>query len=327
MSHYSVCVAIPASRLEGGEMSAWRIESILDEILAPYDEGPVSEEYLEFQDKTEECREGYHKDTRTAVRFPDGSVHSAFAEEVTRRFVLREGKLLEKVNGCEVETDNTRTLELLQDYPVEKLYTFEKYCEEYCGYEQVDERWGYWRNPRAKWDWFSIGGRFDGDFLVKKDAPSAIDTVEDDQSPDYLRADGARMGEIEWEEMRRRAFAAVKRDYEKLVRACESGQTKEFGPLVSCTADGIYSWNHLLYRKGESLEEYRARMGLSEGDRYRLSCYAFADLEGEWHSQGDMGWFGLSANDKEERTWHDEIQAFAASVGKQDYLVMVDCHI
>ena len=94
MSHYSVCVAIPASRLEGGEMSAWRIESILDEILAPYDEGPVSEEYLEFQDKTEECREGYHKDTRTAVRFPDGSVHSAFAKEVTRRFVLREGKLL-----------------------------------------------------------------------------------------------------------------------------------------------------------------------------------------------------------------------------------------
>ena len=63
MSHFSVLVAIPKERLEGMSLREAQIEGILASILAPYDEGTVEEEYLEFQDRTEECREDYHKDT------------------------------------------------------------------------------------------------------------------------------------------------------------------------------------------------------------------------------------------------------------------------
>ena len=40
-----------------------------------------------------------------------------------------------------------------------------------------------------------------------------------------------------------------------------------------------------------------------------------------------MGWFGISSNDKPERTWNDELQTLMNEVQDDDYLVAVDCHI
>ena len=42
--------------------------------------------------------------------------------------------------------------------------------KEWCGQENRDPktgRYGYWRNPNAKWDWYSTGGRWAGHFLIK----------------------------------------------------------------------------------------------------------------------------------------------------------------
>lgn len=43
--------------------------------------------------------------------------------------------------------------------------------EDWCGFEERDEKtgkYGYWENPHTKWDWYQIGGRWNGFFRLKK---------------------------------------------------------------------------------------------------------------------------------------------------------------
>lgn len=55
--------------------------------------------------------------------------------------------------------------------------------------------------------------------------------------------------------------------------------------------------------------------------------YAFVDRNGDWIGSGDMGWFGISSNDKDERAWNDEIQKLMNEAKDDDFLAIVDCHI
>ena len=55
--------------------------------------------------------------------------------------------------------------------------------------------------------------------------------------------------------------------------------------------------------------------------------YAFVTPDGEWHEQGQMGWFGISTASQESIAqnaddWQEAIQDYQGL-----YLVYVDCHI
>lgn len=44
-----------------------------------------------------------------------------------------------------------------------------QYMEDYYGYEQNKKGdWGRWTNPNAKWDWWSVGGRWTGSLKLKE---------------------------------------------------------------------------------------------------------------------------------------------------------------
>lgn len=58
-----------------------------------------------------------------------------------------------------------------------------------------------------------------------------------------------------------------------------------------------------------------------------IGNYAYIDRNGDWSGSGDMGWFGISSNDKPERIWKDELQAFMDEVQDDDFIAIVDCHI
>lgn len=47
--------------------------------------------------------------------------------------------------------------------------SFKEYAEDYCGYELDKEKgeYGYWENPNRKWDWYQLGGRWNGYFQLK----------------------------------------------------------------------------------------------------------------------------------------------------------------
>lgn len=123
------------------------------------------------------------------------------------------------------------------------------------------------------------------------------------------------------------AVDTVEKRYQKCVKAFETKDLTDFGPLCRILDEGISAWGEMLYLKGETLDEYKARKGATDLDRYMCHTYAFVDRNGDWIGSGDMGWFGISSNDKDERAWNDEIQKLMNEAKDDDFLAIVDCHI
>lgn len=338
MSHFSLTVIVPQVD-PANPITLDTVEDQLATILAPYDEETEEMEYREFDDRTDEAKAGYETDTMRVVRFPDGTIHSIYDRAFTDRFYIYDDQIYQfrddRRTQDKLQTDASRAIELVNDYPVKSWYSsFEAYCEEHCGFVKNDDGlWGYTHNPNAKWDWWVIGGRFTGDFLVRENLQDCIisrdrNGNEYDRAPvGYKFVDGARKKDICWDLMKQLAVEAVERGYQKCVNAYETKNLDGFGPLTRIVEDGIAGWGHMLYRKGETLDEYKARNGVTNVDRYMISTYAFVDRNGDWASSGDMGWFGISSNDKEERVWNDELQKLMDDVQDDDYIVAVDCHI
>lgn len=191
----------------------------------------------------------------------------------------------------------------------------------------------YTCNPNAKWDWWQIGGRFPNRFLVPAGLQDCIPSAKDDDGESathpegYQYADAARKKDICWDVMRKIAVDTVEKRYQKCVRAFETKDLTDFGPLCRILDEGISAWGEMLYLKGETLDEYKARKGATDLDRYMCHTYAFVDRNGDWIGSGDMGWFGISSNDKDERAWNDEIQKLMNEAKDDDFLAIVDCHI
>lgn len=336
MSHYSVCVVIPQDRVMA-PVSAESIDAYLENILAPFDEQTEDVRYLEFVDVTESARKSYEKDTIDVVEFSDGSRCSIYDHKFTERFTVSEGVIYEVMkSGTDVEkirSKKTHTMKLIKDHPISQLYTFDDYCKEFCGYRKnAAGRWGYLSNPNAKWDWYQIGGRFSGEFLVKADNAECIfmDVRElggMEPPKGYMFANMARKRDICWADERARRIRGAEESYERHVAAFETGDTSELGFFAKISEEGIHGWGTMRYIKGETLDEFKARKGFSDSDQYAYNVYAFLDADGVWHSSGDMGWFGVSINDKPERIWNDELQALMAKVRDDDFIVIVDCHI
>lgn len=60
-------------------------------------------------------------------------------------------------------------------------------------------------------------------------------------------------------------------------------------------------------------------------DFKNLVPFAFVNREGKWFEQGNMGWFGISSNEKD--IWIDEFKELLLNENPEDYLIIVDCHI
>ena len=55
--------------------------------------------------------------------------------------------------------------------------------------------------------------------------------------------------------------------------------------------------------------------------------FAYIDLDGGWHEQGEMGWFGMSRNDKPEVEWMTEYLSWIEALPKDTWVVCCDLHI
>ena len=57
-----------------------------------------------------------------------------------------------------------------------------------------------------------------------------------------------------------------------------------------------------------------------------FSCFAIVTPDGEWHENGNMGWWGIIINEKDKAGWELE-QSILFEVYKDCLAVMVDAHI
>ena len=118
--------------------------------LAPFNEQPEPGDphvKLVFNDQTDEFRKEYDEGDVEIIKHPDGSWVFAHAA-----------------------TDNDRAAQIAPvSVKFSELYsTFEEFCKEWHSSEPNEQgRYGYHSNPKAKWDWYVVGGRWSGYFKAK----------------------------------------------------------------------------------------------------------------------------------------------------------------
>ena len=144
----------------------------VEEVMAPYSAEP-SEEYMEFADMTEELKADYAKSV-DCLKLPNGKIVECGSYPYFSKYSIVDGKVSQNKVGHLHHTRRTkqsRKMQYLPNCPRQKVYkTFEKYAEDYRGYEYSEEEkgYGFYCNPNAMWDWYQIGGRWQVTFLVKQ---------------------------------------------------------------------------------------------------------------------------------------------------------------
>lgn len=188
-----------------------------------------------------------------------------------------------------------------------------EWVRDWFGYKFNTElgAWGYYKNPQQKWDWYSVGGRWSGYFTLKNGAegslgePGIYGREEENEKPN--KADQAKKGDIDWQAMKD----------EKLVRARKTWEE------VQSKEDQIPSqMKYLTYgiTDDDTLDTYLKRI-----DKFPTTYAVVKD--GKWYEKGEMGWWGISTNEKSDSEWDTEFKKLIDDLPDDTLLTIVDCHI
>lgn len=157
-------------------------------------------------------------------------------------------------------------------------------------------------NPKSKWDWYEIGGRWKG-LLILKNEKKGLRGTPGSTTEMTEGYDGAFVSDVDFAAMKRRDTANLPR-YEDAMKNSfiKEAYMRERFPTEK------------EYIKCETT----------------FSTYAVITPDGKWLAQGKMGWWGLSSDTAEEgRAWqlgyHDRF--IKPAIENNWYMVIVDCHI
>jgi hypothetical protein len=205
----------------------------------------------------------------------------------------------------------------------EELYR--KYGEEWNGNQWQKDENGIWHlyttlNPKAKWDWWQIGGRWTG-LLELKDgrkgelgSPGAFTTKAKEGT-----ADIALKKDIDWKQMHQNPLEYNKaaRFWELYVEKKEEKYQGEREKIV-----GFELYKPEFFEKRYQTKQTYARA------KSNFSVWAFIQ-DGQWYEKGEMGLFGMSGETHEEGVnWElNFFDRFIAPLSENEVLTIVDCHI
>lgn len=164
-------------------------------------------------------------------------------------------------------------------------------------------KYGYWENPNAKWDWYQVGGRWNG-LIILKDGCSGEKGERSwaSRQSGEDEYDSARVRDIDFAEM-------------------ESRAARRLEPFDSCFER---KYNPEYFSKKYPNEEVYIKRNT------KFSTYAALTPDGEWHSSGTMGWFGIDDSSLEDKNNFQDLyfENFISKAIENDwYLTIVDCHI
>ena len=217
----------------------------------------------------------------------------------------------------ELESEFQKCLVENADYLEEKKLHYEdaqEWIENWHGYYLNKEgtHYGYYHNPNAKWDWHQVGGRWAGYFRLRegehgiKGEPSLLMSDEDKEKTltEPLIADIVRKGDVDFEGMLLEKEAHAKESWKKYQEQLETGTNPyfEFG-----------------VKEGDTEESYVKR---------HTSFATFAVVkDGKWYEKGQMGWWGIVADEKDQSIWEEEFSKLLEDLPDDTLLALVDCHI
>jgi len=237
---------------------------------------------------------------------------------------------------------------------------YEKYGKDWNGgtWKEVDGAWVEYStyNPMSKWDWYQLGGRWNGYFKLKNGTSGERGSsfmVPSDDDENY--ADSCLKGDIDIEGMRKEAEDKALEAYDAVHEALSGIDLSEHLP-----------WEHYLKLRDDgsiTIEEARelyhdqpatkafSKFGMSEEGREYIGFFSkledflisredyakqardsaiasFAVLtEDGWFERGSMGWWGMVADEKDQDRWNKEFAKLFFFFFDDTQINLVDCHI
>ena len=308
----------------------------ISELMYPYCASLEDPEYLEFDNRTERLREEYEAAV-DCIRLPQGTIVEQYGDPLWGRFVVRDGKVFQRDAGPlhhEKRTKKAKRMVALPNYPRKKLYkSFEEYAEERCGFsfDEKHQGYGYYYNPNAMWDWYSIGGRWPELFLVKDTCTeysigerSWYNSDKKTEAPEgYMWVCAARKKDIAWKTMQEWINQKATEYFHKLEQMFLAGKADPdfHGEVVPA---GVLHWGELVYRKNSTLQDFLEEYGISKNWKYPIRPHDIVDVD-QWLSRGDSVLDTESGN-YTSVDWRSCIDKYIDDMGEDTVLVAVEYH-
>lgn len=303
------------------------VDEYVSEIMEAYStEDP---ECLEFYDKSEEVCKEYESRRIDCFLLPEGTIVNSYDSCIFGHFKILDGKVYEANCGPLKQwkrSKRAKRIKALVDYPIKKVYSsIEEFAEKEYGYiyEESTQKYGYYHNPKAFFDWYTIGGRWSHIFLVKQKCKeySIGDShqLADRECPKgYKWVCAARKKDIEWEKMYDFHCHTEKKVFEKLQHCFETGKLEEdiYGVI---TEEGIVSLRGLIYQKGETLDTYLKRCGLEDKESYSPGIFGFVGSSGIELQESFFETEGIE--------WKKKTKEYMDSIEPDSVIVAIDCHM
>lgn len=364
MSHFGVIVCLPK------DTQLRDLENVLEDVMSPWDENRSVEPYRSYEKDSAESFWWVR-----AVR-DDAEHHYAGTIDERDRKSAVYGRPDKTDDELRAEyADGARWAEQLGPVPT----TWEKVVPAY------NEKWGHGSalattdddgdsetmfyeaesgraytmstyNPESKWDYWRIGGRWRGYFVVKEDGPGLISASKSWDSPegwgdDQPRCDGGPKRLLDFEAMREKAARDAHERYSKWEAICaEVPPAKawshftglvDLGELTIDDARRQYHAQEAIKRatkRGEELTGWGdcpVEHFMSDREEYvaqarngAVPTYALVTLDREWIAPGRMGWFGMSSDGPGERDgYRIAVNHYLEDLSPDTFVVVLDCHI
>lgn len=343
-------------------MSHFTVLVIGDDVekqLAPFQENNMCDcpkEYLEFNDLEEEMLTKYMTGDTEMIELSDGNLYSKYddmfktMENFVTKYKYPEGY-------------NTVKMPFTREYP-----TFDDYVRDYEGYAERDAetgKYGYWENPNAKWDWYQLGGRWNGFFRLRigREGVSGPGSWANEyRSPSDDHADQALKGDIDFEGMRFDAKKSAEEEWDTIVswygdppkieQTWFDFMNMEFLDIEQ-KRDAYWNQPSLLYwkdmqnklRQDDVAKEKYSKRQLdtllwAELSKYQctkkehidaagasaIATFAFVK-DGQWVERGNMGWWGMVSNEEDMAEWQRKFSEMLDGLPDDTLLSVIDCHI
>lgn len=317
-----------------------RMADEVDAVMEPFYSDTDNPDYLVFEDKTEEYREAYENEIVNLVRFPNGTVPTERQYAVWHKYEIVDGRLYERNWGPlhhRKRTKMCRRMQVAENVPYSKVYqSFEEFVEEEYGtpYFEEQKAFGYYYNPDAFYDWYSIGGRWPDMFLVKDDCTECgiadrswiyCRNRTENAPKGYRWTCAARKRDIEWQTMYEWELEQAKQSFVKVSGWFQSGEVPENSGLC-IEESGISRFGKLIYRKGETEEQYLKQYGNLKRKKYPINVYAFL-MEDAWTTTDRFILDGENSRIEDNPEWEDDLEQFIDELEDETVLVIVDCHM
>jgi hypothetical protein len=208
-------------------------------------------------------------------------------------------------------------------------------------------------NPDSKWDWWTIGGRYNTSMRIKPDAnaddftPSAVHWTEGhgNEADHHGASDHARKRAIDYPAMIAKQRADAEAAWDKL-----TASTMGIEPPASGWADirerhtdiddarrehNAHPWNTATRKAGfwDAYEDFHMAAAdprasyIADREASAVGGYYAVLHDGEWTARGDMGWFGMSSNETDRASWVSKVSELIDGLPDDTWLTTVDCHI